>query len=102
MPRTRTGTKTVVCREAIVINVGGRPVKYGRQMVTDRRTGERVEIDYTDSDYENHRDYDPGNEGTPYVFKAGERVHSSHPAVEANPAAFMSVEEADEVFDSVS
>jgi hypothetical protein len=81
----------VVAREAIVVNVGGRPTEYGKITVTDRRSGERKEILDTDND-----PIDPGDPGTPYAFKAFQRVHKSHPAVKANPGAFMSADEVDE------
>jgi hypothetical protein len=86
---TKSGN-TVVAREAIVINVGGRPAEYGKIMVTDRRTGERVEILDTDND-----PIVAADEGTPHAFKSGERVSKAHPAVKECPGAFMSLEEAE-------
>lgn len=82
----------VVSREAIVINVGGRPERYGKVAVTDRRTGQRVEILDTDNE-----PVDPGDLGTPYAFKAYQKVPRSHPAFEANPGAFMEPEDAEEL-----
>jgi hypothetical protein len=81
----------VVAREAIVVNVGGRPTEYGKITVRNRRTGELVEILDTDND-----PVDPGDPGTPYAFKAMQRVHKNHPAVTANPGAFMPADEVDE------
>ena len=89
-------TNMVVARERILINVGGEPAVYRKIMVTDRRTGNRVEI--LDTDNPPVQEEDPG---TPYVFRAGEKVSRSHPAVQQNPAAFMSLDEAAEVFDDV-
>jgi hypothetical protein len=85
---TPTKSNTVVAREACVVNVGGRPMEFGRIMVTDRRTGERVEIADTDSP-----PVDAGDEGTPFAFKSGEKVSRNHPAVKAAPGLF--VEEGD-------
>lgn len=97
MARPRqSGSNTVVCREAIVINVGGKPAVYRTINVLNKRTGERVDILDTDNE-----PLEPEDPGVPYAFKAGERVHKTHPAVEENPGAFMSVEEADEVFDTI-
>lgn len=83
----------VVAREAIVINVGARPVEYGRITVRDRRTSEMVEIADTDRD-----PIDEGDEGTPYAFKAFERVRKDHPAVAACPGAFVPLDEVDPDF----
>lgn len=94
MPRSRSGM--VAAKEAIVIVVGARPRKFGRQTVTNRRTNERVEIDYTDSDYENHRDYEPEDPGIPYAFKAYQKVPRSHPAVQQSPHAFVELDDVDE------
>jgi hypothetical protein len=93
MARTATRRKgMLVAKEAIVVNVGARPVEYRKIMVTDRRTGERVEILDTDND-----PIDEGDEGVPYAFKAFQRVNPDHPAVKANPDAFMPADEVDEV-----
>lgn len=81
----------LVARDAIVINVDGRPAKYRKIKVRDKRSGQTVEILDTDND-----PVDPGDPGTPYAFKANQRVHKSHPAVKANPGAFMPADEADE------
>lgn len=85
--------KMVQAKEAIVVNVGGSPREYGKQTVTDRKTGERVVIDYTDGDFDNHVDYKPEVNGIPYAFKAYEKVPANHPAVKANPEAFVAADE---------
>lgn len=85
----------VVAREAIVINVGARPAVYGKITVTDRRTGERKEILDTD-----HEPIDGGDLGIPYSFKELQKVPKNHPAVQANPGAFMDLEEAEDLIES--
>lgn len=85
--------KMVQAKEAIVVNVDGSPRKYGKITVTNRKTGERETIDYTDGDYERHVDYEHEVQGVPYAFKAYEKVPASHPAVKANPSAFVAVDE---------
>jgi hypothetical protein len=91
------GTKkgTLVATEAIVIVVGARPVKYARRKVMDRRTGEMVEIDMTDPGWEPE---DPGDDGVPYVFRVGQRIHQGHPAYKSASAkaVFIPLEEAEE------
>ena len=94
MARPRSGSNTVVCREAIVINVGGHPAEYHIATVLNRRTDQMQQVPLTE--VAPRVEEDPG---TPYAFKAGERVHKTHPAVLANPGAFMTPEEAAEVFD---
>jgi len=92
MPRTRN-PNLVAARDAIVITVGARPIEYGRITVTDRRSGERVEID-------NHNDIvDEGDEGMPYAFRQFQKVKRDHPAVQACPGAFMPADEVDEGLD---
>lgn len=81
----------VVAKDAIVVNVGGRPAEYGRITVTDRRTGERVEI--MDTDRRPVVEEDPG---VPYAFKANQKVSRNHPAVKACPDAFAPIEDYDE------
>jgi hypothetical protein len=81
----------VAAREAIVINVGGRPTEYRKITVRDKRSGEMKEILDTDND-----PVDPGDPGTPYAFKAFQRVHKSHPAVKECPGAFVGADELDE------
>jgi hypothetical protein len=85
--RTRKPSpELVAAREAIVINVGARPLRYGTVTVRDRRTGEMVTIPDT-----NHDPIDPGDEGVPYAFKALQKVAADHPAVKACPGAFITV-----------
>lgn len=90
MPATRTESRNrnvVVAREAIVINVGARPIKYGQIEVVHNKTGETRTID-------NQNDIvDGGDEGIPYAFKTGQRVHKDHVAVKDNPGAFVSLDE---------
>jgi hypothetical protein len=90
-PRTTTKkSNKVVAREAIVINVGARPIQYGTIDVINQKTGERETID-------NHNQMvDEGDEGVPYTFKAFQKVNKNHVAVKACPGAFMPLEEADE------
>lgn len=86
---------TLVAREAIVIVVGARPIEYQRRQVRDRRTGDLVEIDMTDPGWE---PADPGDDGVPYVFRVGQRIHPGHPAYESAKAkaVFIPLEEAGE------
>jgi hypothetical protein len=79
----------VVAREAIVINVGGRAPKYEQVTVTDRKTGQKVTINKDEPT-------DEGDLGVPYAFKAMQRISKNHPAVKANPGAFMPADEVDE------
>lgn len=95
MPRTAK-KGTLVATEAIVIVVGARPLKYQRREVTDRRTGQKVEIDMTDPGWPPE---DEGSDGVPYVFRVGQRIHPSHPAYEsakAKTGIFVPLEEAEE------
>jgi hypothetical protein len=82
----------VRARETISITVGARPIEYQRRIVRDRRTGMLVEIDIHELP-----PADPGDEGVGYVFRAGERVSKTHPAVKQSPHAFVSLEEASEM-----
>ncbi len=86
---------TLVATEAIVIVVGARPIKYQRREVLNRRTGERQTIDMTDPAWEPE---DPGDDGVPYVFRVGQRIHPGHPAYESAKAkaVFIPLEEAEE------
>jgi hypothetical protein len=86
---TKSRRNMVVAREAIVINVGGRPPQYERVTVIDRKSGQQVEINKDDP-------YDEGDLGVPYAFKANEKVSRNHPAVKECPGAFMSLEEAED------
>jgi hypothetical protein len=86
---------TLVAREAIVIVVGARPVKYQRKTVLNRRTGEMQEIEMTDPGWPPE---DEGADGVPYVFRVGQRIHPGHPAYESAKAkdVFLPLEEAEE------
>jgi hypothetical protein len=86
----KKGSNLVVARDAITITVGARPIEYGKITVRDRRTGELVEIDDHDVMV------DEGDEGVPYAFKAFQKVNKKHPAVKANPGAFIPLDEVDE------
>jgi hypothetical protein len=90
MPRNRN-SNTLVAREAIVVNVGARPIEYGEITVVDRKSGEAKTIP-------NHNQIvDEGDEGMPYAFKANQRVNKNHPAVKACPGAFIPADDVDEV-----
>ena len=86
----KSKSNLVVAREAIVINVGARPIEYGQIDVRNRRTGEMVTID------DHNVMLDEGDDGIPYAFKAFQKVNKNHPAVKANPGAFMPLDEVDE------
>lgn len=85
----------VAAREAIVINVGGRSAEYGTIRVMDRRRGEMVEILDTDND-----PIVPEDPGMPYAFKANQLVSKNHPAVKANPGAFLPADEVDDLIEA--
>jgi hypothetical protein len=91
MAPSRSKSSYVVAREAVIVNVGGVPAVYGEITVTDRRTGDRVTIPDTDSN-----PVTPEDPGTPYTFKANQKVAKNHPAVAACPGAFIPLEDADE------
>ena len=93
MARAKRGT--LVATEAIVIVVGARPVKYQRREVLNKRTGEMQEIDMTDPGWPPE---DPGDDGVPYVFRVGQRIHPGHPAYESarEKDIFIPLEEAEE------
>ncbi len=88
MPRKPSGM--VVAREAIVINVGGRPPEYDRVQVINKRTGEPAVINKDEP-------RDPGDLGVPYAFKEGQKVKRSHPAVKECPGAFVPEDDAEPV-----
>jgi hypothetical protein len=90
MATTKSKSNLVVARELITVVVGARPIEYGKLTVTDRRTGDRVEIDDHDVMV------DEGDEGVPYTFKAFQKVNKNHPAVKSCPGAFMPLDEVDE------
>jgi hypothetical protein len=80
----------VVARDTFVVNVGGRPIEYGKITVRHNKTGVLETID-------NHNDIvDEGDEGVPYAFKAFQRVSKNHPAVKACPGGFMPASDVDE------
>ena len=92
----RTARKgTLVATEAIVIVVGARPIKYQRRNVLNRRTGDMVEIEMTDPGWPPE---DAGDDGVPYVFRVGQRIHPGHPAYESAKAKaiFVPLEDAEE------
>jgi hypothetical protein len=95
--RTINSSDMVVARTAIVVVVGARPCEYRKITVTARRTGERVEILDTD-----HDPIDPGDEGVGYAFRAFQKVNRNHPAVLANPGAFIDASEVDEPADELA
>lgn len=95
MGRPRKGQ--VVAKEAVVVNVGARPLVYKKRQVVNRKTGELATIDDTDSYPDERNIEDHGDQGVPYAFKAGERVPASHPAVAAAPGHFVPVEEAEDL-----
>ena len=88
MPRTRNNGM-VVAREAIVINVGASPPEYEKVQITHNKTGERVWINKDEPNV-------PEELGVPYAFKAFQKVSVTHPAVKANPGAFMPLDEVDD------
>jgi len=90
MPSRSVIDQVVVCRQPIVIEVGGIPRQWGRITVKDRKTGQDVEIDDTDGP-----PIVEEQPGTVYAFKEGQRVRRDHPAVEANPGAFRDVDATD-------
>jgi hypothetical protein len=75
-------------REAVVVVVGARPIKYQRRIVRDRHTNKLAEIDIHELEPE-----DPGDEGIGYAFKKDEEVWSDHPAVLDAPGCFLPVDE---------
>jgi hypothetical protein len=91
MPNTSTA-EVVVAREAIVIVCAARPLEYGRITVTDRRTGEEVEIADTDNE-----PTDEGEDGVSFAFRAGERVRADHPAVRESPGSFRPLDPTDDL-----
>ena len=80
----------VVARETMVVVVGARPIEYRKAMVRDRKTDQIVEVELNEAP-----PLDPGDEGVPYAFKAGEKVPRNHEAVKASPGSFISLDEAE-------
>jgi len=58
-------------------------------VVRDRRTGRLEEVSLQGEE----EPIDPGDEGTTYVFRRGERVLSDHPVVVSKPHAFVETEQ---------
>jgi hypothetical protein len=85
----RNDSDYVLAKDAAVIVVGARPPQYGTVTVIDNKTGNPVEIP------NQQIVVDEGDEGTTYVFRQGQRVHRSHPAVADCPGQFVSAEDAD-------
>ena len=81
----------VVARETMVVVVGARPIKYRTAKVRNRKTDEIVEVDLSEGE-----PADPGDQGVPYAFKAGEKVPRNHEAVKASPGSFISLDEAED------
>ena len=73
----------VIAKEAIVIVVGARPPVFRKEIVRDRRTGLFREVELNEFE-----PIDPGDLGTTYTFKAGERVQRDHEAVLDCPGGF--------------
>jgi len=92
MPNRSVYDQVVVCREPVVIQVGGHPAEYAVIEVTDNRTQQKVTIPDTD-----HEPIVPEDLGVAFAFKTGERVRADHPAVLANPAAFRPIDATDEI-----
>ena len=81
----------VVARETMVVVVGARPIEWQKRMVRNRKTDQIQEVELTEFD-----PVDPGDEGIPYAFKAGEKVPRNHDAVKASPGSFISLDEAED------
>jgi hypothetical protein len=90
MPTIAKSTSKVESIQAIVVNVGGRPPVYQKQIVRDRHTGllEEIELSAIEAP-----PIDEGDPGVAYAFKANEKVPADHPAVQACPGAFRPVED---------
>lgn len=90
MAQTKNKSNWMVAKEAIVVVVGAKPPVYAEIEVKDDRTGEmkkRIESTVV---------VEEGEHGVGYSFRAYQKVHKSHPAVKANPGAFIPLEELDE------
>ena len=86
MPRAQEKPRWLQAREPVVVIVGARAPVYRTTIVRDRHTGRLAEVPLAPCEAE---PLDPGDEGTAYGFRAGERVLSDHPAVDACPGAFI-------------
>lgn len=82
--------EVVVAKEAIVVNVDGRPAEYATITVKNRRTGIEETIFDTDNPPIVEEDV-----GTAYAFAQGQRVRADHPAVLACPNGFRPIDATD-------
>ena len=88
MPRTKTGAVTTTpdpARPLLTI-----PEVAGRLRVSVKSVRRLAEVPLAPCEAP---PLDPGDEGVSYGFRAGERVLSDHPAVEACPGAFIEEDE---------
>ena len=81
----------VVARETMVVVVGARPPAWKIARVYNRKTETYDDVPLTEYD-----PVDPGDDGVPYAFKAGEKVPRNHEAVKASPGSFISLDEAED------
>jgi hypothetical protein len=88
MPSKTAEPDLVRAKLAFVWVQDARPVKWRTRIVRDRHSGRLAEVPLTELEPE-----DPGSEGVPYCFAAGEVVPVSHPAVDAKPACFVPYEQ---------
>lgn len=88
MPRAVPKVQMMEAKVAVVVNVGGRPPVYETRVVRDRKSGALAEVTLHE-----FPPIDPGDLGTPYAFKAGEKVRADHPAVVDCPSGFRPVED---------
>jgi hypothetical protein len=72
---------------ACVITVGASPVVWEKRIVRNRHSGKLVEVDLHELP-----PLDPGDEGIPYAFRAGEEVAADHSAVLDAPGCFVPVD----------
>jgi hypothetical protein len=88
MPRTTSAEpRWVQSRETWLYIEGARPAEWRKVIVRDRKTGRLAEVPLVGEE----DPIDPGDEGTTYVFRKGEKVLSDHPAVVARPGYFIDV-----------
>jgi hypothetical protein len=78
-----TQNRYVVAREAILVNVGGRPPEWRQAVVKNHRTQQLEVVTLTEED-----PIDPGDLGMPFAFSKGELVERDHPAVIDCPSGF--------------
>jgi hypothetical protein len=72
---------------ACVITVGASPVVWEKRIVRNRHSGKLVEVDLHELP-----PLDPGDEGIPYAFRAGEEVAADHSAVLDAHGCFVPVD----------